>query len=186
MTSPSTTSQDTRTQLLDAFAAALASTGYPGISLTDVAREAGIKKPSLYHHFPGGKATLYEAVAARFTDDLGARLAAATDPGLSLEERLDAVAQVSASHAEATVSFEQRIHDALDHVPDEVRDRVSRAYVDAILTPVERLFAEAVDSGFLTGDPALLTHAFLNLTRASGDAAPALVRLVLDGARPRT
>ena len=48
-----------------------------------------------------------------------------------------------------------------------VRERVSRSYVDAILTPVERRFTEAVGSGHLTGDSAL-------------------VRLFLEGARPRT
>jgi AcrR family transcriptional regulator len=43
-------------------------TGYQGLSLDAVAREAGIKKPTLYHHFPGGKETIYAEVAHDFIE----------------------------------------------------------------------------------------------------------------------
>ena len=49
-----TAAADTRTQIMDAFGDQLAATGYPGISLVGVARTVGIRKPSIYHHFPGG------------------------------------------------------------------------------------------------------------------------------------
>ena len=55
---------DTRTQIMRAFADQLAATGYSGISLVGVADDVGIRKPSIYHHFPGGKAELV-AVDAR-------------------------------------------------------------------------------------------------------------------------
>ncbi|NPC97009.1 TetR/AcrR family transcriptional regulator [Nocardioides sp. zg-DK7169] len=184
------TSPDTRTQVLDAFAAQLATLGYAGVSLSAVAREAGIQKPSLYHHFPQGKESLYEAVALRFVDDMEARIRAAVGSG-GLEDRLRALGAVSAAHAATNgVSFEQRVYDALAQVGEQTRDRVSRRYVGGVLDPVTEVFAAAVADGELTGEPAFLMNAFLHLMRATDLAAGAdeparLVALFLDGARPR-
>jgi AcrR family transcriptional regulator len=47
-------STDTRTRAMSVYAAH----GYRGTSLEAVAREVGVRKPTLYHHLPGGKETL--------------------------------------------------------------------------------------------------------------------------------
>lgn len=178
-------STDTRTSLLDAFADALAKVGYPGISMSEVAAGAGIRKPSLYHHFPAGKESVYAEVAARYTADLGERIDGALRSGTGLAQRLARIAEVSSSHTPAAVSFEQRIYDALDHVSDEIRTQVNEAYVAKVLTPVVTLFDEAVQAGEVRGDPGFLAMAFLDLTSGSHDTAAA-VTLFLDGARPRS
>ncbi|WP_262851821.1 TetR/AcrR family transcriptional regulator [Mumia quercus] len=175
---------DTKTALLDAFADALARVGYPGISMSEVAAVAGIKKPSLYHHFPGGKETLYAEVAARYTDDLGTRIAQGLASGTTFSERLTALAEVSASHTPAAISFEQRVYDALDHVADEIRTEVNTAYGEKILNPVIAFFADAVEMGEVQGDASFLAMSFLDLTRGTSDVGSA-VRLFLDGARAR-
>ncbi|WP_169946766.1 TetR/AcrR family transcriptional regulator [Microbispora sp. H11081] len=183
------TTTDTRTLLMDAFSDQLAAVGYSGISLVGVARTAGIRKPSIYHHFPGGKEELYASVATRFIDTAHARIADALASGTTFEERLAALVRAAAEHAGATISFEQRVYDALDLVSASTRNRISTRYVEALLSPVVALFREAVGEGRVTGDPEFLMNAFLHLARAvdlsSDDDAPRIVDLFLNGARPR-
>lgn len=185
-----TAGADTRTQIMDAFGDQLSATGYPGISLVGVARTVGIQKPSIYHHFPGGKEDLYAAVAVRYIETLHDGIGRALEQDGTLEERLVALATAAAEHGGAPISFEQRVYDALDHVGAATKDRISRLYVTEVLDPVVALFAGAVADGAITGDPQFLMNAFLHLVRA-GDLASGpndmrrIVALFLDGARPR-
>ena len=182
------TAPDTRALILDAFADQLAAAGYPGISLVGVARTAGIQKPSMYHHFPGGKEEMYTEVALRFITDLGARVQDAVAVAGGLRERLVALAVAAADHGASAVSFEQRVYDTLDHVTEATRTLVMRRYADGVLGPVVGLFRGAVDAGEVHGDPEFLMNAFLHLARATDharavDEAPRIVELFLDGAR---
>lgn len=180
------TDTDTRAQIMDAFGEQFSATGYPGISLLGVARTVGIRKPSIYHHFPGGKEDLYAAVAVRFIETTHERITEALAEGETFEDRLKALVRVSVEHTGATVSFEQRVYDALDLVSDETRERVSGLYVGQVLDPVVTLFTEAVEDGHVEGDPHFLTNAFLHLARgASLENAGATVDLFLNGARAR-
>jgi len=184
-----TNTPDTRSRLKQVFAAHLARHGYAGVSLHAVAAESGIKKPSLYHHFPGGKDELYAEVAHDFIEDRHRALTAALATEGGLPEVLMAVVSVSADPSGAVVAFDQRLFDALAVVGEAVRTDVSATYVAKLLRPMEEFFRGAVDAGELAGpDAAFLANAFLHLARAT-DLAPAdstlperLVRLFLDGA----
>ncbi|MEV0611467.1 TetR/AcrR family transcriptional regulator [Polymorphospora rubra] len=185
-----TPAADTRSQIMDAFGEQLAAAGYPGISLVGVARTVGIQKPSIYHHFPGGKEELYAAVALRFIEQLHDRLVTALAAEGPTEQKLQSLAVAAAEHSTRTISFEQRIYDALDHVSDETRNTVSQKYVRDILDPVVALFTHAVDAGEVTGDPWFLMNAFLHLARATDlvnapNGATRVVALFLEGARRR-
>jgi TetR/AcrR family transcriptional repressor of lmrAB and yxaGH operons len=50
--------------LIAALARVFADVGYEGASLARLSRAAGLKKPSLYHRFPGGKQQMAEEVLA--------------------------------------------------------------------------------------------------------------------------
>lgn len=181
---------DTRSEIMDAFAGQLAAGGYTGISLVGVARSVGIRKPSIYHHFPGGKEELYQAVALRFTDRLGDRIKTAVAEAGGFEGRLAELVAAVVDPDARSISFEQRVYDTLEHVSEKARSTVSDHYVRAVLDPVVDVFTRAVESGEIAGDPWFLTNAFLHLARSvdrsGGDeAAVAVVRLFLDGARPR-
>lgn len=76
---------------------------------------ARIRKSSIHHRFPGGKADLYAAVAVRYIEATSERTHCALTGGARLTDRLVALTMVSAEHSGA-ISFEQRIYDALDHV----------------------------------------------------------------------
>lgn len=182
------TTPQTRVQILDAFADQLATVGFTGISLLGVARTVGIQKPSMYHHFPGGKEEIYTEVALRFIDDLGSRVQAAVTTDGTLTDRLTSLAHASAGRTSRAISFEERIYDALDHVAPPTRELVSRRYVDGVLAPVTALFARATAAGEVSGAPEFLMNAFLHLTRATDlmenpDDASRIVDLFLDGAR---
>lgn len=76
----------TRDTLIDLGEAAIRSFGYGGFSYADLARDAGIKKASIHHHFPA-KADLGEAILGRY--------------GERLEQSLTAISDSSATGAEA-------------------------------------------------------------------------------------
>lgn len=185
-----TMASDTRSEIMDAFADQLAAGGYQGISLVGVARTVGIQKPSIYHHFPGGKDELYTAVALRFIAQLHQRIDFALSSAGELEDTLVALGKAVADEAKQSISFEQRIYDALEHVSKETKAEVSAQYVNDVLNPVVRLFSTAVENGNIVGDPWFLMNAFLHLARSADsggeltNAAP-IVALFLDGARPR-
>ncbi|MGZ4542403.1 MAG: TetR/AcrR family transcriptional regulator [Mycobacteriaceae bacterium] len=182
-------SDTTRTRIRNVFAQHLATTGYQGLSLDAVAREAGIKKPTLYHHFPGGKETIYAEVAHDFIDTQHTALAAAIATEGDLSARLVAIVDAFADPAAAQVSFGQRLFDALPFVGADIRDEVSSSYVSKLLAPVEELFRVAIaDHHVREDEPSFLANAFLHLARATDldpdnpQMAHRLVALFLDGA----
>ena len=185
---------DTRQQIKDVFARQLADGGYLAASLDAVARETGIKKPSLYHHFPGGKQALLAEVGHDYVATQQAKVSAALEAEGDLVARLTALAVAVVDPAGVLAGFDDRLFDALAHVDDETRTAISRAYVTRLLDPVEALFRTELTTGELAGSPAdsaLLTNAFLHLARGitfradDPDLPRQLVTLFCDGARPR-
>lgn len=67
-----------REELLDAADRVIRRDG-SGVSMDEIAAEAGITKPILYRHF-GDKDGLYEALAARYVDELTRALRPAVEP----------------------------------------------------------------------------------------------------------
>ncbi|CAM3143566.1 TetR/AcrR family transcriptional regulator [Prescottella defluvii] len=182
------TPTDTKARLVETFARHLATNGYAGLSLIEVVQEVGIKRPSLYHHFPGGKDALYAAAAHDFIDRQHEKLQAGLASDGDLTDRLVAIVRAVADPSGAQVSFDQRLFDALPLVDDPIRDEVSRAYVTKLLDPVEAVIRDAVEARELAGDEGFLTNALLHLARATDlrpdddSLAPKLVALFLNGA----
>lgn len=124
-----TNAPDTRTQIMDAFAAQLATAGYLGASLLDIGRTIGIRRPSIYYHFPEGKEEVFVAVAERFIGEAGARITAAIATPGTLRDKLTALVETAVENDVRAASFEQRIYEALDHLADDTRSTVSDRYV---------------------------------------------------------
>jgi AcrR family transcriptional regulator len=57
--------QATTAALLKAAQRLFGENGYEAVSLDDIAAQAGVTKGALYHHFPDGKAALFQAVFLR-------------------------------------------------------------------------------------------------------------------------
>jgi TetR/AcrR family transcriptional regulator len=70
-------------RILGAAERLFAERGYDSVSISDVAREAGVCKANVFHHF-AGKQALYETVltesCARLGDEMDRMLAASADP----------------------------------------------------------------------------------------------------------
>jgi TetR/AcrR family transcriptional repressor of nem operon len=82
-------------RVLDAAEALIQSHGYNGFSYDDIARQIGIKKPTIHHHFPT-KSELVTIVAQRYAHRFRTRLTdIAGRPG-SAADRLRAYAQLFA------------------------------------------------------------------------------------------
>lgn len=67
-------STDTKTALLDSAERAARTRGFDGFSYADLARDVGIRKASIHHHFPT-KAALSVALMQRYYGDLEASCA---------------------------------------------------------------------------------------------------------------
>jgi AcrR family transcriptional regulator len=159
----------TREQILDGFADQLLDLGYRGISLQSITKAVGIKRPSLYHHFPDGKEQIYTEVALRMIDADAARVAAALADHRELKGRLVALALLHTDDARKA-ALDQRIYDATRYVGDATRTLVSTRYVEGLLAPVTDMMREAVHSGDLRPiEPDLLMQTFFGMTSAVQD-----------------
>ncbi|MCL2849484.1 MAG: TetR/AcrR family transcriptional regulator [Micrococcales bacterium] len=188
------TASATRQQIKDTFAGQLAAGGYLSASLDLVARQTGIKKPSVYHHFPGGKQALLAEVGNDYIATQHAKITAAMAAEGDLATRLTALSVAVVDPTGVLAGFDDRLFDALSHIDDETRTAISHAYVTELLDPVEALFRDELTSGELVGSPsdsALLTNAFLHMARGitfrpdDPDLPRQLVTLFCDGARRR-
>ncbi|MEO1331051.1 MAG: TetR/AcrR family transcriptional regulator [Pseudomonadota bacterium] len=118
-------------------------TGYAGASMSDIARVTGLKAPSLYHHFPGGKAEMAEAVADSAADALGATVLAALDAPGERSERigamLDAVRELYENGRRPCVSASLML--------GPTPDAVSRATGRLVRRWIDRLAGALVETG---------------------------------------
>lgn len=155
----------TREQILDSFADQLLEAGYRGISMKAISDTVGIRRPSLYHHFPDGKEQLYTAVALRMIESDAARVEQALATPGDLRAKLGSLALLHADDPRK-VALDQRIYDATRYVSDETRTLVSIRYVDGLLAPVNDMMAAAVAAGELRDlDPDFLTSTFFGMAQ---------------------
>ena len=74
----------TRAALIGKARSLFAERGYAGVGTEQIVRHAGVTRGALYHHFPAGKAELFEAVVETVSAELAQRIAsealAETDP----------------------------------------------------------------------------------------------------------
>jgi len=156
---------DTRRCLLDAFAQELLDGGYAAVSLDRIARAVGIRKASLYHHFPGGKEQLCTEVSLRYIERSRAWLQDALDTGGPLSAVLEAIVVGRATEGSQLSVMGRRVFDATKFLSDRDRAHVSGVYCDNLIAPVTRLMAGAVRDGELREeDPSFLAMTFLEMT----------------------
>ncbi|MFB7503719.1 TetR/AcrR family transcriptional regulator [Streptomyces broussonetiae] len=152
--------------------------GYARAPVDALAAEAGVSTRTLYNHFPGGKAQLFQTVvtwtSGEVRDAQLARLREVLDPerpphAEDLERDLVALARAFVglmTDYPNHFALVRHIHAEADHVPPEVL----KAWHEAGPAPVGRAVAEAMarlaDAGLLDahGDPAMAAAHFTALT----------------------
>ena len=163
---------DTRTRLLDGFEAQLLDEGYLGVSTAELAQQAGIQRPSLYHHFPDGKQQLFTEVAMRMIEADAARVTDALASSDALRSRLVELAMIHADDPRKATLW-QRIYDGTRYVDDETRTLVSTRYVEDLLRPATALMRTAVEDRELRDlDPDFLMNAFFGMATVVQEMPP--------------
>lgn len=89
----------TKERVLRAAQEAFAAKGYAGATLAEIARGAGIRRPSLLYHF-GSKEQLYESVLERSFDQLGSNIGAVSELPADPEGQLRAICSGFTQHLE--------------------------------------------------------------------------------------
>jgi TetR/AcrR family transcriptional regulator len=84
---------DTRTRLLGCALRLFVARGYDGVGIQEIVTEAGVTKPTAYHHF-GSKLGLLQALVDEGLEPLHAALTGATDYRHDLPRTLGEVARV--------------------------------------------------------------------------------------------
>lgn len=160
-------------RILDAAEDLFRERGFQAVTLTDVAREVGIRKPSLYYHFPEGKEQLFVAVQSRMFQRIGDQLQQVVDAAPpTLEDRL--------SHAAHW--FFQRpplfllamIHHDMPALREENRTALTEMSYGVIMRPLVDAAQAAIDSGEIRPvSPHVVAGGFISLLEGTTIAARA-------------
>lgn len=175
--------------------------GYRGVTLGDVAGALGMRKPSLYHHVPGGKEQLYvmvmEELLERYRVGMEEAMAQAA-PGIG--EQLKAAAR-SILYQRPPVSLEGMVLRDMPAISEERSGRLMDVAYRSLHGPLQAALVAARDRGEIhLPDSPLVSGTILSLIGGAqisafadgregrtdeGEVADTLVDVLLDGLRPR-
>ncbi|MDL5158840.1 TetR/AcrR family transcriptional regulator [Actinomycetospora termitidis] len=161
----------TREAILAGAGEVLARRGVDAASIGELATAAGVTRPTVYAHFPGGKADVVAALVARVRDDvLAAQEVRDTDDPRSIARRaVTDYLDLTVRHRRVLEILAQlaRADPAYSSVQDEILDRVHRRnarflarlaatgraapvlapeHVSEAITGIVRRFAERIDA----------------------------------------
>lgn len=153
--------QDTHSTVLDAAEAALTARGYAGMALEEVARQSGVSKAALYHHFPEGKDALILAVALRMLEREREGVARAIAAAPSARDQMIATARWVLSENRHSARM---LRDAQRFLPPEHSENIGLRFLECVYVPLEQVLKRGAASGELRAhDTEFVTWAFLSL-----------------------
>jgi TetR/AcrR family transcriptional regulator, transcriptional repressor for nem operon len=172
---------DTRTALLESAERAARQRGFDAFSYADLARDVGIRKASIHHHFPK-KADLALDLLERYASTFMDTLTQIEETGTSGTDKLSAYLDLYRDAVDGgtqlclCVAFSA----GRANLPDPVLRRLNQFHEDSAAW-LKRVFIEAETDGSIPGlsDPAAEAHATLALmegaqllSRAAGEISP--------------
>lgn len=187
--------QTTRELILQTAAALFMEHGYGSVSLRRIADAVGVRVPSLYSHFPGGKEQIYVEAALRALEHFRVGLEAAARSSPDLAEALEAAADWLL--AQPPMDLVRMVRTDLLSLSHEHRELLTRQAFECTVRPLTRRVQEAAYQGQVNPRAVgLLPPVFLvsveslpEGARYSGvspaELARGVVWLLLEGARPR-
>jgi AcrR family transcriptional regulator len=152
----------TRDVILDAAGRRFAERGFAGVSVREIAADAGLKnQASLYHHFRDKRA-LYEAVLARGVEPIIGMVAASRmgDPGAEAGEQYFVARLVDylAEHPHLPRLIQRAALEDRRHLPSTVAKLLRPLYTEGL-----RVLADASHGGWEAGDLLHLGAGLYNL-----------------------
>lgn len=184
--------EDTRRAIFHHAMALINARGYEAVSMSDIARAAGLTKATLYYHFPS-KADLLTAGALEMLGRVREHVERITeDRTLTVRERLTRMALARQRRLPGIAYNVALMEAAMAQLSDAQREQLRQAF-DAIHQPLRDLIVEGIARGELRDlAPEHVALAFRQLFSESrhdgaGDAATAaLLDLFFSGAAPST
>ena len=141
--------EETRSHILDAAGELFAEYGYDATSVADICAQAGVTKGAFYHHFASKQAVFLE-LRDRWLAPLEAQLTLARDPGETLPQLLQQVADLArAMFAEAGEDQRQQVFLELLSAA-----RQDPTILSSMLAPMHRYrewFAQVISAGVKEG-----------------------------------
>jgi AcrR family transcriptional regulator len=166
-------------RILEAASRVFARQGYQGTTMTEVASEAGLTKPTIYNHVEN-KASLYHEMLRYIHARAEAELQQAADAVESFPDKLRAVVKTLVAFSRRHADLIRVVHTA-HFLPEDVRPQVDqRVFMDPERSTLFRLIRQGVEQGELDCDPhdlAIVIH--------GAAATIAFVRLVQPEIGPR-
>ena len=145
------TSSNSREKILDVAEALFASRGFAGVGLSAVADQVGLKKSSLFHHFPS-KAVLYAEVLGRVVSRIEAGVGPALAASGRAAERIDRVIdQLIDALAEHPTSARLLLRSLFEDDTPRVAEATGQVGLDdriqALLDGVGAIVSAGIESG---------------------------------------
>ena len=185
---------DTRERAIAEAQRLLLKGGYHAMSLDRIARKIGVRTPSLYHHFPGGKHELFLAVVEHGTEQDGREIVAA------MQRQDDSVGKLrAAAQYFATLAGHHPYHAITERrkrLPAATQRQMAEQFAERVEAPLVAVVADAIAAGrFRPCEPVVAVRAFLMLMLSLGEFEASdpmrrtlpdfLVDLFADGLRVR-
>lgn len=134
-----------RSKFLEAARTVFAASGFQGASMSAIAREAGVSKATLFHHF-STKEDLYVEVLVGIASEVDAMIGAALVSEGPFAERTDHLTESIVRYlGQSAVPARLLMREFVDRGPFVQSD--ASAVLDVILQKVESFFAEGVRLG---------------------------------------
>lgn len=181
---PAGNSHQRREQILEHAESLFREQGFRAVSLADIARAVGIRKPSVYHHFSGGKEALFVEVQMRMFARVGDELAGILERNApNLAAQFHAAADWFLS--QPPMFLLSMMHMDMEGLSEAARERVSSASYGLLMQPLVLAVQRAITHGNARRvEPHSAAGAFLALLEAntivhrSGFGAPDLSSMV--------
>jgi AcrR family transcriptional regulator len=185
-----TQARETKEQAIKAADALLHKYGYLGVSMDAIAEAVGVRKASLYHHFPEGKDELMLELAERLVRQEGGGFQRAIDSKTTAQGKLEAI---SFFFFEANVQTDRILRDALRFMPEGHQAVMGGLFYKEMYGKIHGVFEEGVaNKEFRKHDTEFSSWAFLGLIselntlepRDNRKRAKQVVDLIINGLKP--
>lgn len=158
-TSAKPTEEASRERILHVALSLFMERGYADISTRHICAAAGVKQPSLYHHF-GNKEGLYLATIQYWFQDVQQRIESAIQLAATIREQLHMVAVIF--WTDSIGDYQAMQHDAMQHIPIEHRTILFSSIWESVVRPVYQVMQKGIQTEIFPqyADPFILTQIY--------------------------
>ncbi len=165
---PKHQSEHTRARALESADGLLHQHGYLGVSMDSIADRVGIRKASLYHHFPDGKDQIMLEIGEHWVDKFKHGFQNAFQTGSTVRQRLEAIA---AFVFQDTRQTNRVLQNTIPHLPLEHQQTLGAGFYLHIFGTTQNVFETGIQTGELRPhDTRFSAFAFLSLLSEMGAA----------------